>query len=167
MLSQRTTQEGHGAYNIFRASSELLQHRNLDRGPSQRSSGRRHSSMAIPLPPIWVDSQKKTSQSHSEQKSEKNGRSPKVFPIDSDMPIKSIHDEPVPNDTENVRVLKLRDWLVGMHMGQYADNFVEAGFDDLDKVRQMTAKELGQVLTGSTAMTNHQCGELTKCIGQL
>merc|ERR1719271_352561 len=29
MLSQRTTQEGHGAYNVFRAASELLQHRNI------------------------------------------------------------------------------------------------------------------------------------------
>merc|ERR1719460_1743227 len=34
MLSQRTTQEGHGAYNIFRAASELLQHKDLTRHSS-------------------------------------------------------------------------------------------------------------------------------------
>merc|ERR1712037_314089 len=32
MLSQRTTQEGHGAYNVFRAASELLKHRNVTEG---------------------------------------------------------------------------------------------------------------------------------------
>ena len=38
MLSQRTTQEGHGAYNVFRAASELLQHKDL----TQHSSGQKN-----------------------------------------------------------------------------------------------------------------------------
>jgi hypothetical protein len=50
MLSQRTTQQGHGAYNIFRAAAELLNHKKLT-GPSSvlkltgQSSG--HSKNAI------------------------------------------------------------------------------------------------------------------------
>ena len=35
---------------------------------------------------------------------------------------------------------------MGMRLGQYADNFAEAGFDDFDKVQQMFAEELGQLL---------------------
>merc|ERR1719182_637904 len=40
MLSQRTTQEGHGAYNVFRAAAELLHHKTL----AHHSTSAQHSS---------------------------------------------------------------------------------------------------------------------------
>ena len=47
MLSQRTTQEGHGAYNVFRAASELWHHKALVRRAS--STNHETSTKAVPL----------------------------------------------------------------------------------------------------------------------
>merc|ERR1712032_1341513 len=44
MLSQRTTQEGHGAYNVFRAASELLAKNHSSR---RRPSSSQHSSSSM------------------------------------------------------------------------------------------------------------------------
>merc|ERR1719201_2821900 len=49
MLSQRTTQEGHGAYNVFRASTELLQHKRL----SPHISGQKNRRLAKVVPNVF------------------------------------------------------------------------------------------------------------------
>ena len=50
MLSQRTTQEGHGAYNVFRAATELLQRKKLVRRDAEQVMGPKSTNTAKVFP---------------------------------------------------------------------------------------------------------------------
>jgi len=50
MLSQRTTQEGHGAYNVFRAATELLQCKKLVRRDAEQIIGPKTTNTAKVFP---------------------------------------------------------------------------------------------------------------------
>merc|ERR1712032_719552 len=111
MLSQRTTQEGHGSYNVFRAASELLNHKNLVRRQSagrkltlraasellkkkltrRQSSGRKltgqQSSTVFGAASKLLNNKKLTKRQSSGQNKNvmKNRRSPKVVPLVSNV----------------------------------------------------------------------------------
>ena len=191
MLSQRTTQEGHEAYNIFRAASELLQLYQLaeQNNPQSLTSFKKAISQLVrrtiavfpqhegdvthDVSSVTAEglqhgtltqssSGQEKSQSLFTTNSRKKGRNPKVFPK---MIISAVNDESGPNLFQD-----LRDWLVGMRLEQYADDFVESGFDCLDKVQKMSVKEVIQLLTflnDSKDLKLHQVITLTQAIDQL
>merc|ERR1712032_1731038 len=76
MLSQRTTQEGHGAYNVFRAASELLAKTHSSR---RRLSSSQHSSSSSSMRRLDLDQSSSSTKTPTD--SPRSPMSAKVVPM--------------------------------------------------------------------------------------